>query len=49
MNCNISNHGWLPDLPNHSDFAYAALSPLPYAYLFFTNLASDFWTICLVQ
>jgi len=41
MSFKVSRHGWVPDLPDH---LYAA--PVEVAG---ANLASDFWTIRVVQ
>ena len=53
MSRKISHYEWLPDLPDHRDYLYAApiaiAAVLPCAYLTAANLASDFWTIRLVH
>jgi hypothetical protein len=43
MNFKVSRYGWIPDLPDFRDYLYAAP-----AEGVATNLASDFWTICVV-
>jgi len=44
MSFKVSRYGWVPDLPDHRDHLYAA--PVEVAG---ANLASDFWTIRVVQ